>query len=154
MDPVPRRKSDPKLAAIVARNFKHFREEAGLEQAEAARRLEISNSALWRIEKGESGPSQKTKVDAAHLYGRMPHEFEMETPPPRSREVPQPDVFQLKVLTDSGLTEEEIEEIARDLRNRLARANLAAQEKKRRKIELEGKEKGGGKEKEKPKKGD
>lgn len=54
---------------VLGNALKHFREISGLSQTEAAKRTELSQSAISRFEDGDNWPCKETTFRFCHVYG-------------------------------------------------------------------------------------
>ncbi len=108
------------LHEIIARNFVRFREEAGLNLAEAASMANFAYGTLCRLELGQRGlPRVSTLAKFAELYGRPVEHFFLAEPPAADEEgSPSRPVFLLQIRSgstpDPGLVQR-LEEVLRTL---------------------------------------
>ncbi len=61
--------SDSKIAQSIGRTIAHYRQQAGLTQAQVAEELGISNDAVSRMERGGILPSVIRLMQFAELFG-------------------------------------------------------------------------------------
>lgn len=61
--------------AIIGRILEHLRKDKGLDQADLAERLDLTQSAWSRIERGQSGLSLEQLVRASEILKTKPHQI-------------------------------------------------------------------------------